>query len=160
MTPSETTSLAEPRTNRARAAVATTATAGTVPTVATPVATVRPPPAEAPGEPASCTGGRESPLRPEAAARYAAVLRALADPHRLRMLALIATQAATEPLCACEIEAAFELSQPTISHHLKVLREAGLITDTKQGLWHYYALRSDGLLPVQQALAELVQPNP
>src|SRR5215207_7854843 len=64
-------------------------------------------------------------LQPEEAARYAAVLKALADPHRLRMLSIIAAQSAAEPLCVCEIEGEFGLAQPTISHHLKVLRAAG-----------------------------------
>jgi ArsR family transcriptional regulator len=97
----------------------------------------------------------ESPLGGEEAARYAGVLKALADPHRLRILALIAAQPADAPLCACDVEAAFELSQPTISHHLKVLREAGLISVTRRGLWHYYSPRPDGLQPVQHALAML-----
>ena len=94
-------------------------------------------------------------LRPEQAARYAPVLKALADPHRLRMLSIIAAQPAGEPLCVCEIEGEFGLSQPTISHHLKVLREAGLVTVTKRGLWHYYAPRPEGLAPVHEALAAL-----
>ena len=68
-------------------------------------------------------------LRPEQAAGYVAVLKALADPHRLRMLCLIAG----EPLCVCEIEGEFGLAQPTVSHHLKVLREAGLVTATRDG---------------------------
>ena len=96
-----------------------------------------------------------SALRPEAAARYAAVLKALADPHRLRMLSIIAAQPATALLCVCEIEGEFGLSQPTISHHLKVLREAGLVTVTKRGLWHYYAPNPEGLVPVHAALAAL-----
>ena len=96
----------------------------------------------------SCCGPAEAALRPEQAARYAAVLKALADPHRLRMLSIIAAQPATDPLCVCEIEGEFGLSQPTISHHLKVLREAGLVTVTKRGLWHYYAPRPEGLAPV------------
>ena len=94
-------------------------------------------------------------LRPEQAARYAAVLKALADPHRLRMLSIIAAQPAAAPLCVCEIEGEFGLSQPTISHHLKVLREAGLVTVTKRGLWHYYAPHPGGLTPVHEALAAL-----
>jgi DNA-binding transcriptional ArsR family regulator len=95
-------------------------------------------------------------LSPETAARYATVLKALADPHRLRMLSLIAAQPAADPLCVCEIEGEFGLSQPTISHHLKVLREAGLVTVTKRGLWHYYAPHPEGLTPVHAALAALV----
>jgi ArsR family transcriptional regulator len=102
------------------------------------------------GPPASTTA-----LRPEEAAGYAAVLKALADPHRLRMLSLIAAQPAADPLCVCEIEGEFGLAQPTVSHHLKVLREAGLVTVTKRGLWHYYAPRPEGLAPVRDALAAL-----
>lgn len=82
------------------------------------------------------------------------VLKALADPHRLRILALLAAQPAAEPLCVCDVESAFDLSQPTISHHLRVLREAGLIGVTKRGLWHYYALVRDGVQPIQHLLAD------
>jgi ArsR family transcriptional regulator len=94
-------------------------------------------------------------LRPEEAAGHAAVLKALADPHRLRMLSLIAAQPASDPLCVCEIEGEFGLSQPTVSHHLKVLREAGLVTVTKRGLWHHYAPRPEGLRPLQELLTAL-----
>jgi ArsR family transcriptional regulator len=84
--------------------------------------------------------GAAAGLSPEAAARYAAVLKALADPHRLRMLSIIAAQPAADPLCVCEIEGEFGLSQPTISHHLKVLREAGLVHSDRRGTWVYYRL--------------------
>ena len=99
-------------------------------------------------------------LRPEAAAGYVAVLKALADPHRLRMLSLIAGPPADAPLCVCEIEGEFGLAQPTVSHHLKVLREAGLVTVTKRGLWHYDAPRPEGLGPVRQVLDALAGPGP
>ena len=99
-------------------------------------------------------------LRPEQAAGYVAVLKALADPHRLRMLSLIAGQPADAPLCVCEIEGELGLAQPTVSHHLKVLREAGLVTVTKRGLWHYYAPRPEGLGPVRQVLDALAGPGP
>jgi ArsR family transcriptional regulator, arsenate/arsenite/antimonite-responsive transcriptional repressor len=97
-------------------------------------------------------------LLPEEAAGYVPVLKALADPHRLRMLSLIAAQPAGEPLCVCEIEGEFGLSQPTISHHLKVLREAGLVTVTKRGLWHHYAPRPEGLSALRQVLDALAAP--
>jgi ArsR family transcriptional regulator len=97
-------------------------------------------------------------LRPEEAAGYVPALKALADPHRLRMLSLIAGQSAGAPLCVCEIEGEFGLAQPTISHHLKVLREAGLVTVTKRGLWHYYAPRPEGLAAVRQLLDVLAAP--
>jgi ArsR family transcriptional regulator len=64
-------------------------------------------------------------------------LKALADPTRLRMLDLLAQQSA--PLCVCEITEQFPLHQPTISHHLRILREAGLIQGERRGTWAYYA---------------------
>ena len=107
-----------------------------------------------------CGPAAEAPaaLRPEEAAGHVAVLKALADPHRLRMLSIIAAQPAGEPLCVCEIEGEFGLAQPTISHHLKVLREAGLVAVTKRGLWHYYAPRPEGLDAVRRVLDALAAP--
>ncbi|HEU5317239.1 MAG TPA: metalloregulator ArsR/SmtB family transcription factor, partial [Chloroflexota bacterium] len=89
------------------------------------------------------------------AARYATLLKALADPHRLRILALLGAQPAADPLCVCDVETAFDLSQPTISHHLRVLREAGLVSVTKNGLWHYFAVVPEGFTPVQRLLESL-----
>ena len=66
------------------------------------------------------------------------VFRALADPTRLEILRLVGAQAG--PTCVCDLVDHFELSQPTISHHLKTLREAGLLTATKVGIWSFYAL--------------------
>jgi len=63
-------------------------------------------------------------------------LKALADPTRLRMLDLLARQ--REPLCVCEITPRFPLRQPTISHHIRLLREAGLVAGEKRGVWSYY----------------------
>ncbi|HEX5940486.1 MAG TPA: metalloregulator ArsR/SmtB family transcription factor, partial [Dehalococcoidia bacterium] len=67
-----------------------------------------------------------------------ALLKALADETRLSIVRMLAEH--DEPLCVCHIVDAFELSQPTISHHLKLLREAGLISGEKRGLWAYYSL--------------------
>jgi len=106
-----------------------------------------------------CAPAAESPLSADDAARYATVLKALADPHRLRMVSLLAAQPANEPLCVCDLEASFELSQPTVSHHLRVLREAGLVSVTKRGLWHYYALVPGALDPVQDLLAGVAHPK-
>jgi DNA-binding transcriptional ArsR family regulator len=65
-------------------------------------------------------------------------LKALADPTRLRMLDLLARQA--QPLCVCDITGQFPQNQPTISHHLRILREAGLVDCEKRGVWaHYWA---------------------
>jgi ArsR family transcriptional regulator, arsenate/arsenite/antimonite-responsive transcriptional repressor len=68
----------------------------------------------------------------------AALLRVLADPTRLQMLAMLAE--AAEPICVCDFTAAFNLGQPTVSHHLAKLRDAGLVTSSKQGIWAFYEL--------------------
>jgi ArsR family transcriptional regulator len=69
-------------------------------------------------------------------------LKALGDPTRLRMLDLLVQQEA--PLCVCDITPQFEQNQPTISHHLRLLREAGLIATEKQGIWAYYWATEEG----------------
>lgn len=86
--------------------------------------------------------------------RLVAAFKALADPTRLAMFRLIAAQDA--PLCACDVVDRFDLSQPTISHHLKVLREGGLITVTRRGVWAYYAADPRGLARLRGALDDLV----
>ena len=80
--------------------------------------------------------------------------KALADPNRLEIFRLIAAQA--EPICACDIVDRFQVSQPTISHHLKVLREAGLIAASRRGVWAYYAPEPAGLALLQGAMAALL----
>lgn len=86
---------------------------------------------------ACCSPLSREPLDQEAAARIAPLLKALADPVRLRLLSLVASQEGGEA-CVCDLNDAFELSQPTISHHLKVLHEAGLLDREKRGVWVYY----------------------
>jgi ArsR family transcriptional regulator len=85
--------------------------------------------------------------------RLVAVFRALGDPTRLDVFRLIATQ--PDPLCVCDIVSRFEVSQPTISHHLKILREAGLVTVSRRGVWAYYAASAVGLERASAALAAL-----
>jgi ArsR family transcriptional regulator len=77
---------------------------------------------------------------------------ALADPVRLRLLSLIATCDAGE-VCACDVVAPLGKSQPTVSHHLKVLREAGLVTADKRGIWMWYRAVPERLAEVRAALA-------
>ncbi len=72
----------------------------------------------------------------------AARLKAMGDPTRLRMLDLLAQQDA--PLCVCDLTDQFPQNQPTISHHLKLLRKAGLIDTEKRGIWAYYWATEDG----------------
>jgi len=86
-----------------------------------------------------CTDLTAAPLSEERAVELAAVFKALGDPVRLRLLSMIASRAGGE-VCVCELTPAFELSQPTISHHLKLLRQAGLIDCERRGTWVYYWL--------------------
>ncbi|MFF2373587.1 ArsR/SmtB family transcription factor [Streptomyces xiamenensis] len=86
-----------------------------------------------------CPGLLAAPLSEEQAAELAPVFKALGDPVRLRLLSMIASRAGGE-VCVCDLTPAFDLSQPTISHHLKVLRQAGLIGSQRRGTWVYYWL--------------------
>jgi len=80
-----------------------------------------------------------APLDEDQATDLAKVFKALGDPVRLRLLSMIASRAGGE-ICVCDLTPAFELSQPTISHHLKLLRQAGLIDCERRGTWVYYWL--------------------
>lgn len=84
-----------------------------------------------------CTPLVAEALTEESAADLARGFKALGDPVRLRLLSLIASRAGGE-VCVCELTDAFTLTGPTISHHLKVLREAGLIDCQRRGTWVYY----------------------
>jgi ArsR family transcriptional regulator, arsenate/arsenite/antimonite-responsive transcriptional repressor len=79
------------------------------------------------------------PLGAAAAAELAAAFKALGDPVRLRLVSLIGAHQGGE-VCVCDLTAAFDLTQPTISHHLKVLREARIIDSERRGTWVYYRL--------------------
>ena len=81
------------------------------------------------------------PLTSEQAGQLAPLMKALADPVRLRLLSLVAAHANGEA-CVCDLNDAFDLSQPTISHHLKVLHEAGLLDRSKRGTWVYYRINA------------------
>jgi ArsR family transcriptional regulator len=78
----------------------------------------------------------------EQAESVCALLKALADPVRLRLMSLIAS---ADEACVCDLTAPFAVSQPTISHHLRVLREAGLVDAERRGTWVYYRARRDAL---------------
>jgi ArsR family transcriptional regulator len=80
------------------------------------------------------------------ALRMAEVAKALGDPVRVQLIDVLRRQAGK--VCVCELVPLFDLSQPTVSHHLKVLRQAGLVGSERQGLWAYYYV-------IPQALAEL-----
>ena len=103
---------------------------------------VRPLPVRHKNEP--CCGSVEAPsLTQTQTDHLAARLKALGDPTRLRLLDVLAQQPA--PLCVCDLTPHFDLSQPTISHHLKVLHEAGLLERDKRGVWVYYRARTQAL---------------
>lgn len=91
------------------------------------------------------------PLTAESATELAAVFKALSDPVRLRLLSLIASHAGQEA-CVCDVSAGFDVSQPTISHHLKVLREAGLLSSQRRGSWVYYRVEPAALQQLSHLL--------
>ncbi|MCW2758742.1 MAG: transcriptional regulator [Nocardioidaceae bacterium] len=93
---------------------------------------------------ACCSPLARAPLSADQAARIAPLLKALADPVRLRLLSLVASHVDGEA-CVCDLNDAFDLSQPTISHHLKVLHDAGLLARSKRGVWVYYRVQTEAL---------------
>jgi ArsR family transcriptional regulator, arsenate/arsenite/antimonite-responsive transcriptional repressor len=93
---------------------------------------------------ACCSPLTREPLSQADADRIAPLLKALADPARLRLLSLVASHEGGEA-CVCDLNDAFELSQPTISHHLKVLHEVGLLDREKRGVWVYYRARAEAM---------------
>jgi ArsR family transcriptional regulator len=93
---------------------------------------------------ACCSPMLKQPLTADAAEGIAPLLKALGDPVRLRLISLVAAYDGQEA-CVCDLNDAFELSQPTISHHLKVLHEVGLLDRSKRGVWVYYKVRTDAL---------------
>ena len=96
---------------------------------------------------ACCSPLMREPLSSEQADRLTPLLKALADPVRLRLVSIVAASEGGEA-CVCDLNDAFDLSQPTISHHLKVLHEAGLLDRSKRGVWVYYAVRREVLADV------------
>ena len=100
--------------------------------------------------PILCCGPGVEPLDPVASETLAARFRALSDPTRV---AIVNRLASTEECCVCDLNAAFELSQPTISHHLKVLREAGLVESSRRGTWAYYRVVPETLGALAAALS-------
>jgi ArsR family transcriptional regulator len=98
-----------------------------------------------------CPAVSEAPLNRSNATRLAAAFAALGDPVRLRLFSLIAACGDAET-CACALVKPTGRSQPTVSHHLKVLREAGLITSTKRGTWVWYRVDPQRLAELQSIL--------
>lgn len=95
-----------------------------------------------------------APLEDEEAVRLAAQLKALADPVRLKIVSLLATEDAGE-VCACDLPGVLGRSQPTISHHLKQLTEAGLVEREQRGKWAWFRLREEAIAAVRNAFSAL-----
>src|SRR2546421_12934710 len=108
-----------------------------------------------------CCGPDTPPLPEQARDELAARFKALSDPTRV---AIVNRLAAADEVCVCDLNAAFELSQPTISHHLRILREAGLVDSSRRGTWAYYRLlpgRSRGARAAPRgAAAQNLRPPP
>ena len=101
---------------------------------------------------ACCTPVLNGVLDQVEAERLAAAFKVIADPARLRLLSILAGRPSGEA-CVCELTAPLRLSQPTVSHHLRVLHEAGLLERDKRGLWVYYRLVPEQLRVLRDALA-------
>lgn len=96
-----------------------------------------------------CSSVVDAPLSEEEAEDLARVLAALADPVRLRLLSIVASR---DELCSCDLEQPLAKSQPTISHHTRILSEAGLLVGEKRGRWTWWRLERDRLGTVRHAL--------
>jgi ArsR family transcriptional regulator len=96
-----------------------------------------------------CSPVTEAPLAEEEAVDLARIMAALADPVRLRLLSLVAS---CPEVCSCELEGPLAKSQPTISHHTRVLAEAGLISGEKRGRWMWWHANPERLATIRKAL--------
>jgi ArsR family transcriptional regulator, arsenate/arsenite/antimonite-responsive transcriptional repressor len=99
--------------------------------------------------PAICCGPETPPLPEQARHELADRFKALADPTRVAIVNRLAT---ADEVCVCDLNTAFDLSQPTISHHLRILREAGLVAVTRRGTWAYYRLVPEAIDSLRGAL--------
>ena len=100
-------------------------------------------------QPICCAPGAAA-IGAESAQLLAATFRALGDPTRV---AIVNQLACCEECCVCDLTATFDLSQPTISHHLKVLRDAGLVQSESRGTWSYYRLVPDAIERLRDVFA-------
>lgn len=101
--------------------------------------------------PECTTSLAREPLSEPQAVELSRSFKALSDPVRLRLLSLIASHTGGEA-CVCDLTGAFELTGPTISHHLKVLREAGLVTGQRRATWVYYRVEAEVLARLSAVL--------
>lgn len=109
-----------------------------------------------------CVPLAREPISPERAAGIVPLLKAIADPARLRLLSLVLSHEGSEA-CVCDLTPSFDLSQPTISHHLKVLHESGLLDRERRGTWVYYKARPEAMAALGGLFAptsDLVEKEP
>ena len=107
---------------------------------------------------ACCSPLSREPLSQSQAEQIAPLLKALADPVRLRLLSIVASHEGGEA-CVCDLTGCFELSQPTISHHLKVLHEAGRLDREKRVTWVYYSVRPAALTDLAALITPAAEPT-
>jgi ArsR family transcriptional regulator len=107
------------------------------------------------GERECCAPLAREPLPPAGADELAPLFKALADPMRLRLLSLIACHDGGES-CVCDLTAAFDVTAPSVSYHLKILREAGLISSERRGTWVYYRVNPE----VMARMSAVLVPRP
>ena len=107
---------------------------------------------------ACCTPLSREPMSEAQAAQVAPLLKALADPVRLRLMSMVLSHEGGEA-CVCDLTPAFDLSQPTISHHLKVLHEAGLVDREKRGTWVYYQAKPQAMEAISALFATVTMGN-
>jgi len=106
--------------------------------------------------PACCNGAPALRITAHEAARLSDILKALSHPVRLQIVDLLSRHGGE--VCVCDIESQFALKQPTISHHLKILRKAGLIDYERRGSWAYYFIRAEQLEPLRELIRSWIEP--
>lgn len=104
---------------------------------------------------ACCSPLAREPMTADQAAKVAPLLKALGDPVRLRLMSMVLSHEGAEA-CVCDLLPAFDLSQPTISHHLKVLHEVGLLEREKRGVWVYYQARPEAMAAIGSLFADVL----
>jgi ArsR family transcriptional regulator len=107
---------------------------------------------------ACCVPLAREPISTEQAAGVVPMLKAIADPARLRLLSLVLSHEGGEA-CVCDLLPTFDLSQPTISHHLKVLHESGLLDREKRGTWVFYKARPDAMAALGSLFTTILTRN-
>ena len=110
-----------------------------------------------PSADACCTPLAAAPMPADEAVELATRLKALADPGRLRLVSMLLASEGQEA-CTCDLTEPLGLSQPTVSHHLKKLAEAGIVTGERRGVWTYYRVETDALASLATVLTAGGQP--